>query len=67
MEIEWRGHMHIQRLDYWGIPFHCSGCKEVGHLKKDCVGRSKQQYVVDSAGGFSSFCGLVLRKKRVFI
>jgi hypothetical protein len=22
LEIEWRGIVHIQKLDYWGIPFH---------------------------------------------
>jgi hypothetical protein len=24
LEIEWRGHLLVQRLDYLGIPFHCT-------------------------------------------
>ena len=25
-----------QRLDYLGIPFRCSQCREIGHLRHDC-------------------------------
>jgi hypothetical protein len=26
----------VQRLDYLGIPFHCSLCRRIGHLRRDC-------------------------------
>lgn len=25
-----------QRLDFWGVPFHCSTCHRIGHLKNHC-------------------------------
>lgn len=37
LEIEWHGGSHHQTLDYWGIPFRFSRCKEVGHLLKHCT------------------------------
>jgi hypothetical protein len=36
LEIDWRGHIIIQRLDYLGIPFRCTLCRRTGHLRKDC-------------------------------
>jgi len=32
LDIEWRGFIYVQTVDYWGIPFRCSNCKRVGHL-----------------------------------
>ena len=28
--------LFIQRLDFLGIPFRCSVCREIGHLHRDC-------------------------------
>jgi hypothetical protein len=36
LEIDWRGHLFVQRLDYLGVPFRCSLCRSTGHLHKDC-------------------------------
>jgi hypothetical protein len=36
LEIEWRGLLLVQRLDYLGIPFRCTLCRRTGHLRKDC-------------------------------
>jgi hypothetical protein len=38
LEVEWRGQRILQRLDYMGIPFHCSLCRCTGHLRRDCKG-----------------------------
>jgi hypothetical protein len=37
LEIEWRGLVFIQRLDYLGIPFRCTLCRRTGHLRKECT------------------------------
>jgi hypothetical protein len=36
LEIDWRGFIYTQRMDYLGVPFRCSRCRQTGHLKKDC-------------------------------
>jgi hypothetical protein len=36
LEVEWRGQVMVQRLDYQGLPFQCSNCRRMGHLRKDC-------------------------------
>jgi hypothetical protein len=36
LELEWRGQVMIQRLEYLGIPFRCSHCRQTGHLRNDC-------------------------------
>jgi len=36
LEIEWRGHLIAQCLDYLGIPFRCSYCRSTRHLRSDC-------------------------------
>jgi hypothetical protein len=36
LEIDWRGFLFAQRLDYLGIPFRCSICRRIGHLRRDC-------------------------------
>jgi len=36
LEICWGGSNIHQRLDFWGIPFRCSGCHKTGHLIKNC-------------------------------
>jgi hypothetical protein len=38
IDIDWRGYLIQQRLDYVGIPFRCFGCKETGHLRYQCSG-----------------------------
>jgi hypothetical protein len=42
IEIEWRGHLRSQRLDYLGVPFHCSLCRRMGHLHRDCQGGAEE-------------------------
>jgi hypothetical protein len=31
LDIDWRGKIYRQRLDYLGIPFRCAICKKTGH------------------------------------
>jgi hypothetical protein len=38
LEVNWRGRRFIQHLDYLGIPFHCSLCHIIGHLRRNCKG-----------------------------
>ena len=37
MGIDWCGCSFSQPLDYWGIPFRCSKCIEIGNLWKYCT------------------------------
>jgi hypothetical protein len=32
LDIEWRGNIYSQKLDYLGLPFHCTFCRRTGHL-----------------------------------
>jgi hypothetical protein len=36
LELEWRGQVMVQRLDYQGLPFRCSSCRQMRHLRKEC-------------------------------
>jgi hypothetical protein len=36
LEIDWRGQLISQDLDFLGIPFRCSFCRRTGHLRRDC-------------------------------
>jgi hypothetical protein len=36
LEIDWRGLILVQILDYLGIPFRCTLCWRTGHLRRDC-------------------------------
>jgi len=38
IDIESRGRVFAQKLDYLGVPFRCSFCHKTGHLRKDCQG-----------------------------
>jgi hypothetical protein len=40
LEIDWRGRKFLQTLDYLGIPFRCNNCRETGHLRRNCPGKS---------------------------
>jgi hypothetical protein len=38
LDIDWRGHLPHQKLDYLGIPFRCSLCRQTGHVRKTYTG-----------------------------
>jgi hypothetical protein len=38
LDIEWRGNIYGQKLDYLGLLFRCTFCRRTGHLHKDCQG-----------------------------
>ena len=37
IEILFLDRLFTQRLDYLRIPFHCSRCRDVGHLRRECL------------------------------
>jgi hypothetical protein len=39
IDIEWQGHTIRQNIDYLGIPFRCTLCRQIGHLRNQCSGR----------------------------
>jgi hypothetical protein len=43
LEIDWRGYILGQRLDYLGVPFRCSLCRRTGHLRRDCQGTMEEE------------------------
>jgi hypothetical protein len=49
LEIDWRNHLHSQRLDYLGIPFRCSICRRTGHLRRDCSRFPPPEVILDPA------------------
>jgi hypothetical protein len=48
LELEWRGQVTIQKIDYQGIPFHCNSCRRTGHLRRDCPFPSGGGFLEDS-------------------
>jgi hypothetical protein len=38
LDIDWRGHLTRQKLDYLGVPFRCTLCRQTCHLRKTCTG-----------------------------
>jgi hypothetical protein len=36
IELEWRGMIRSQTLDYLGVSFRCTVCRQTGHLRRDC-------------------------------
>jgi hypothetical protein len=45
LEIDWRGRLIVQRLDYLRIPFRCSICHKMGHLRRNYMGRYEEAEV----------------------
>jgi hypothetical protein len=48
IDIEWRGHHTRQKLDYLGIPFRCTLCRQTGHLRKHCTDFVEEELSEDS-------------------
>jgi len=48
IDIEWRGHLTCQKLNYLGIPFKCTFCRQTGHLRKLCTGFSEDEQSEDT-------------------
>jgi hypothetical protein len=48
IEIEWRGRRIVQKLDYLGIPFPCSNCRNTKHLRRDCSGWDAEEISEDT-------------------
>ena len=44
VEILCQERLFLQRLDYLNIPFHCSRCREVDHLRRECLFSDKVQH-----------------------
>jgi hypothetical protein len=42
IEVEWRDTVFQQRLDYMGVSFGCSECKNMGHLRHQCRGEKNK-------------------------
>ena len=49
LEIDWRGQLISQRLDFLGIPFRCSYCRRTGHLRRDCSKFPPPEAILDPA------------------
>jgi hypothetical protein len=43
LDIQWRDQYFSQRLDYLGIPFHCTLCRKTGHLRNSCQGYEEEE------------------------
>jgi len=48
LDIVWRGHCICQKLDYLGIPFRCSFCRQTGHLRKHCPSFVEEEQLKDT-------------------
>jgi hypothetical protein len=57
IDIEWRGHIIRQKLDYLGIPFRCTLCRKTGHLRAACTGlfdeEQDEETMLDLATGWT--------------
>ena len=56
LEIEWRGLLLVQRLDYLGIPFRCTLYRRTGHLWKDFQQVYEDSVEEDSSKDLQSNC-----------
>jgi hypothetical protein len=54
LDIDWRGYLTRQKLDYLGIPFHCTLCRQTCHLRKTCTGAPEDELSKDAMLELSS-------------
>jgi len=54
IDIEWRGHHTHQNLDYLGILFRCTLCRQTDHLRKHCTGFMEEELTKESMLELSS-------------
>jgi hypothetical protein len=54
IDIEWRGHHTLQKLDYLGIPLRCTLCRQTRHLRKHCPGFAEEKQYEDTVLELSS-------------
>jgi hypothetical protein len=47
IDIEWRGYLTRKNLDYLGIPFRCTYCRQTGHLRGHCTGFVEEEQSED--------------------
>jgi hypothetical protein len=38
VELEWWGMLRTQTLDFLGVSFRCTRCRQTGHLRRECHG-----------------------------
>jgi hypothetical protein len=55
LDIEWRGRTTRQKIDYLGIPFRCTLCRQTGHLRKSCTDNIEEEISEDSMLELASF------------
>ena len=61
VEIKWKYITFIQNLDYWGLPFRCSHCIEVGHMWRACKTSSNGSVSDDSLDFYGDWLSLEAR------
>jgi hypothetical protein len=50
LDIHWEGGIHVQRLDFFKVPFCYHRCRKTRHLKRDCLGFASMYDSVSDEG-----------------